>query len=358
VYIAEPQSRWDNYNRDPYHYAFLDFAIDETLSIDLSETYTNEVTWNAQDAGYNNVKEDNIIAIAAVFNPDVNKGYAYPPTRYPFDAHYVDAAAGATPGNTGHNEITENFTHTVFVEEGTATWCPYCPAMAEALNNIFQSEDYPFYFVALVADESQEAEDRLNLDYNLYGYPSSFFDGGYRSLVGGYEDEKYYRSKIEQCGKREVHLLDLSISVEWLREGTLGIEVSITNNEVMGNSAPLKPTINGPVSARINREIEFTFVTTDPDGDDIFYCIDWGDDSEDVCLGPYASGEEITTTHKWTEEEIYKVRVKARDINDLESGWTELEVSMSKSKIISLSRLQFFERTLEILFNIASLKVF
>ncbi len=31
VYIAEPQSRWDNYNDDPYHYAFLDFAINEDI---------------------------------------------------------------------------------------------------------------------------------------------------------------------------------------------------------------------------------------------------------------------------------------------------------------------------------------
>src|SRR4030042_3649079 len=70
VYIAEPKSRWDNYDNDPYHYAFLDFAIDETLSIDYLQTYKTNTTWNAIDAGYKNVKQDNVIVIAAVFNPE------------------------------------------------------------------------------------------------------------------------------------------------------------------------------------------------------------------------------------------------------------------------------------------------
>lgn len=362
VYIAEPQSRWDNYNDDPYHYAFLDFAINEELSIDYLETYTTNVTWNAQSAGYKNVKENNIIAIAAVFNPDVNKGYANPPNGNPFDAYYVDATAGATPGNTGYNQVKENFTHSVFVEEATAGWCPYCPAMAEALNSIYKSEDYPFYFVALVTQDRQRvtinpvALDYLKNIYNFYGYPSAFFDGGKKVLVGGYDQESYYRTRIESCGKRDVHELNLSISVQWLGEGVLGIEVIIKNNEKMPNSAPLTPTINGPNSGRIKSEIEYTFVTTDPDGDDIYYCINWSDNSGEVCLGPYKSGEELKLTHSWDEQGTYSIRVKARDTNDLESDWAEFEVSMPKTKIISLNRFMFLDRILEIISNIASLK--
>jgi len=150
IYVVEPESRWDNKDGDPYHYGFLDFAVDETLSIEYQDTYTNQVTWDASDAGYSNVRENNVIVIATVFNPEVNKGYANPPTKNPFDAHYVDAAAGAEPGETGYNTVNEDFTHTVFVEEATAQYCPYCPAMAEALNSVYESEDYPFYFVCLL----------------------------------------------------------------------------------------------------------------------------------------------------------------------------------------------------------------
>ena len=61
VYVVEPISRFDNYDGDPYHFGFLDFAIDEQLSIDYLDTYTKQVIWDAQQAGYSNVEEQNII---------------------------------------------------------------------------------------------------------------------------------------------------------------------------------------------------------------------------------------------------------------------------------------------------------
>ena len=33
VYVVEPESRWDNYDGDPYHFGFLDYAINQELSI-------------------------------------------------------------------------------------------------------------------------------------------------------------------------------------------------------------------------------------------------------------------------------------------------------------------------------------
>ena len=342
VYIVEPSSRWDNYDRDPYHYGFLDFAIEETLSIDYLDTYTTETTWIASEAGYSNVKENNVIVIATVFNPEVNKAYSYPPANNPFDAHYVDATAGAEPGETGYNTVTEDFTHTVFVEEGTAGWCPYCPAMAEALNSVYQSGDYPFYFVALITKDrqrivvNQEAINRLENDYNLYGYPTAFFDGGKKVLVGGYDAESYYRSRIEQCGRGDVHELGLSVSVEWLGDGNLDISVNITNNEEIANSAPDTPDIQGPASGKIKEEQVFTVSTTDPEDDDVYYWMEWYDGYPDgFWQGPYASGEEVPFSYTWTEEGTYTVRVKAKDIYGTESDWATLEVSMPKLKGLS-----------------------
>jgi hypothetical protein len=143
VYVVEPESRWDNYDGDPYHFGFLDFAINEQLSIDYLDTYTLQVTWNAQQAGYTNVEESNIMVMAAVFNPQSNPRYAYPPSTNPFDAYFVDAAAAANPGEIGNNFKNESFTHTVFCQEGTATWCVYCPAAAENLKTVYDTYDYP-----------------------------------------------------------------------------------------------------------------------------------------------------------------------------------------------------------------------
>ena len=231
--------------------------------------------------------------------------------------------------------------HTIFIEEATATWCPYCPLMAEALNNVYESDDYPFYFVALVADENQIAEERVINDYNLYGYPTAFFDGGYQVLVGGYDDESYYRTRIERCGERDIYELNLSISVGWLGDGDLEIDIAITNLE---NNPPEKPSINGPSTGQKDTEYEYTFSTLDPDGDDLYYYIEWGDDKIEEWIGPYDTGENLMVSHIWDEEDIYIIRVKVKDEFGAESDWATLEISVPKIKGINLIFLRFLDQ--------------
>jgi thiol-disulfide isomerase/thioredoxin len=331
VYIVEPKSRWDNYNRDPYHYGFLDYAFDDFINISYLGTYNNKIIWNGTEAGYNNIKEDNLIVIAAIFNSEINEGFAYPPTRNKFDAYYVDAAAGAKPGEIGYNTINSEFTHTVFVEEGTATWCPYCPLMAEALDSIYESGDYPFYFVALVSDKNINAGNRLIFEYNIYGYPTSFFDGGYQVLVGGYEEESYYRNKIELSGIRDVHDLNLSVSVDWLSDGEIEIDINIVNDLEIQNDPPEIPTIIGESSGRNGKTYDYKISTIDPNGDNVYYWILWYDGCPGVSWdGPYNSGEEIIKSFSWENQGNYTISVKAKDENGAESDWATLEIKMPK----------------------------
>jgi len=95
---------------------------------------------------------------------------------------------------------------------------------------------------------------------------------------------------------------------------------------------PLIPNIVGSTSGKIGEEQIFKFSAIDPDGDDISYCIDWGDESGEVCVGPFPSGIEQTSSHTWNEEGTYTIKVKARDIHGAESDWATLTVSMPKSK--------------------------
>lgn len=337
LYIVEPQSRWDDDDRDPFHFGFLDFALDENLSIQYLDTYAKTVAWSARDAGFYNVKENNVIVIAAVFNSESQKNYANPPTRNPFDAYYTDATAGAKPGDVGTNNVTENFTHTVFIEEAVATWCQYCPITSEKIFDLYETEAYPFYFVSLIADvKIPSVEMRLNEEYNLNAFPTTFFDGGYRVLVGGYDDESYYETRIEQCGKRDVHTLNLSLAVTWLGNGNLSMDVAITNNEEIFNSAPNAPMVVGPSKGKPDQGYEYTVSTVDPEGDDVFYLIDWGDDSNEERIGPFLSGEEVKISHTWSERDMYLIQVKARDIYDAESDWATLEVRMVKEHPFNL----------------------
>jgi len=208
VYLVEPTSRWNNEDGNPYHYGVLDLPIDENIRIENS--FEKNITWNPEIV--DGIDENNVMVIAALYNATPYERYSY--ENRPFDAYFVDACAGAKPGNTGQNTVTSEFTHTVFAEEATATWCPACPAAAEALNTIYESEDYPFYFVSLVLDQNNIAQQRGS-DYNVYGIPVTFFDGGYQVYIGNFNVENEYRNKIESCGEREVPSLDLSVTFYW-----------------------------------------------------------------------------------------------------------------------------------------------
>ncbi|UCF13723.1 MAG: PKD domain-containing protein [Thermoplasmatales archaeon] len=97
------------------------------------------------------------------------------------------------------------------------------------------------------------------------------------------------------------------------------------------NNPPSTPTILGPERGKPGIEYTYTFNSVDPDGDDIVYCIQWGDDTE-ICLGPYPSGEDVVATHIYEEKGGYTIRAKAEDSNEAESDWGTLKIEMPKNK--------------------------
>ena len=124
--------------------------------------------------------------------------------------------------------------------------------------------------------------------------------------------------------------------------GAGNMDIWLLNIGNINNQPPNKPTITGPPSGKINEEHNYSFVSTDADGDEISYYIDWGDDSHPGWTRYKPSGEEIYSSHIWTETGSYEVKVKAKDEYDYESDWATLKVTMPKNKIINP-----FERFLE-----------
>lgn len=116
----------------------------------------------------------------------------------------------------------------VFCEEITATWCTGCPNTAEALYKIYGS-DSSFYYVAMVTDKNEKAADRIE-DYNIAGYPTSFFDGGYSVVFGGKSDTAPYKSAINECRNRAYPNVGVVIDVGWLGESSISISIKIENN--------------------------------------------------------------------------------------------------------------------------------
>jgi len=90
------------------------------------------------------------------------------------------------------------------------------------------------------------------------------------------------------------------------------------------NNAPDKPAApSGPSSGKAGDECSYTAVTTDIEGDEIYYMFDWGDGSTSEWLGPYDSGQAVSASHSWENRGTYDVRVKAKDANGAESDWSD-----------------------------------
>ena len=87
------------------------------------------------------------------------------------------------------------------------------------------------------------------------------------------------------------------------------------------NEPPNKPTITGPRTGKTGVEYGFTFAATDPDGHNLKYYIDWGDDTFEEWIGPYASGEDVIVSHTWHKIGLKIIKAKVKDVVDAESGW-------------------------------------
>lgn len=110
------------------------------------------------------------------------------------------------------------------------------------------------------------------------------------------------------------------------------------------NNPPGDPTIRGPDKGEPNVVYNYTVKAEDPDLDQVYYYIDWGDGTNSGWIGPYPSGADIPLNHSWPKKGTYIVKVKAKDTNGAESGWTSLTVTIPRTKSINNFIQQSFKR--------------
>ena len=128
--------------------------------------------------------------------------------------------------------------------------------------------------------------------------------------------------------------------------------------EIIENQPPASPVIGGESKGKTDEEQMYSFITSDPNGNDIYYLVDWGDDSVAEWIGTFESDEEAKLSHTWDSRGSYTIRAKAKDPYDAESDWATMELSMPKSRLKDFSVLdtllsRLFERypLLEIFFE-------
>jgi hypothetical protein len=92
------------------------------------------------------------------------------------------------------------------------------------------------------------------------------------------------------------------------------------------SNPPAQPTLDGPDHGIYYQNLTYSAVTTEPDGEPIYYQFDWGFGNTSDWLGPYASGVPVSATHAWAGMGSYPVKVLAKDNKSSTSDWSNIIV--------------------------------
>ncbi len=124
VYVCERISDHVDSDGVPYHNAFLSFALQTPVVLSNTDSLIWDTVWDGTAEGFPDLDSANTVVLAAIFDSAGYPGQSDPDGDSSwFTVHEVDACAAAYPdGETGYNEVTESFTHSVFVDEATTTW--------------------------------------------------------------------------------------------------------------------------------------------------------------------------------------------------------------------------------------------
>lgn len=326
IYLVEPDSRWSFQSGGDIHQGLLDIIESGSLNLSSGQTTAGYHTWDASaDAGYTGVTASNLEAIVVVFNANGYDQDAWPPYGYWFTAHDADASVAAQAGEPGEHQAGPGFTHTVFIEEGSATWCTNCPNVAADLHAIDQSGSYSFNYASLVAEtpnETEPAYSRLLNDLNRPGYPCLYFDGGDTTVIGD-PGQSAIENALSTAAGRTVPSLDMVVRMDNTgSDDNFALYYRIAFEADANQPAAIPDAPTGDVSGSSGEELSIQAVADDPEADSLFYQFNFDDGTDDTWYGPYASGTSADVMHSWADDGTYEVTVRTRDVWGATSGWS------------------------------------
>jgi len=131
----------------------------------------------------------------------------------------------------------------------------------------------------------------------------------------------------------EVGVYTVTLTITDIKNNVVSDTTTIWVQET--NEPPIIPLISGSNSAQVGRTYDYTFSTTDPEGNDVWYLVGWGDEEIIYLYGPYESGEELVVKHSWNKKGTFTISAKAIDVFDDESDWAEFIVQAPRDKLFN-----------------------
>ncbi|MBN2065559.1 MAG: PKD domain-containing protein [Candidatus Thermoplasmatota archaeon] len=154
-------------------------------------------------------------------------------------------------------------------------------------------------------------------------------------------EQEYDGEPIVVSTKKPHVVMYYSIDKAANREETRIAQFQIV--ETLPPEKPIKPA--GPTTIKNGEAYTYSTRTTDPDDDQVYYMWDWGDEYSDW-LGPFGSGDTVEFDHTWEKRGTYEIKVRAKDIYNEISNWSDpLPITVPKSRIVYHALFfQFLER--------------
>lgn len=160
------------------------------------------------------------------------------------------------------NNDEQDYTHTAFVEVANTQFCGGCDFWNSDVYDIYSQGDNQFEYVNMIIYGPDGTDDILNLDaynwnnlYNLTKYPTSLMDGDYRRL---YYQPSLFSTYLDECRIRTVRDLTVNMTVYWLGNATIKVDISIKNNEDTSYNGFIRAAIT-EITSRYNTVYDSKF---------------------------------------------------------------------------------------------------
>ena len=185
----------------------------------------------------------------------------------------------------------------------------------------------------LTADAGGPYAGEINQDITLTG-----------SATGG-SPPYIYEWDLDEDGEYD-DAIGSEVDWQWETPGTKTVWLKVTDDNddedtayalvevILENDPPNKPSISGKKSDLVpNQKYYYELKAVDPDADQVYFYVEWGDGEVKDWFGPYDSAEIVTVNHSWSDPSTtFTIRVTAKDIYDAESQPATLTVSTPKYK--------------------------
>lgn len=384
VFVCEKTSRFDDYDGDPYVNGFIGWAPNTAITIGALGSISK-----SGSLSYPDIEKDNILIIAAVYD-SANDYVQQVETATPVSGGDNGGTDFLPPVVKIENPKEGDIVKDTINIEGTAhhpegdgklkwTFIKINDGEWEKTDGVNQwsytwdttaSEDGEYEIQAITSDGTlQSAAHVIHILVNnyanfppyepnmptgpeegtagyMYTYTTQTQDPNGNQIRYGWDmnndDIVDIWTDYHESGE------EIQTDISWGEAGTYYLKVKAEDKlgnasefsqsftvEITGtNQAPSTPVITGPSKGIPDEAYEFTATSADPEKTDIWYLFDWGDGEDSGWRGPYSSGESLTLSHAWENEDTFEVSVKTKDIHDEDSEWGKVSVSIPHSKTI------------------------